>query len=110
MRSATLDEAGLEEVVERQHRARLESEQAQNKWAQLSECLHLLPEHQQDVVQRFYFQGHSLQQLSESLGRTPNAVGQTLHRARLTLIRCVRQKMATAAADLSLSTKHPVEE
>ena len=62
--------------------------------ARLRECLKKLTPRHAELVERRYARGENLPQIAESLGETANAVAQALHRARLALVRCVRQQPA----------------
>ncbi|WP_231753571.1 sigma-70 family RNA polymerase sigma factor [Rosistilla carotiformis] len=80
----------LHEVIERRHRQRMDQQRQESDWQRLQDCLRNLPSHQQAIVQRFYLDGQSLSELADATGRNANAIGQTLHRARLTLMECVK--------------------
>ncbi len=97
--SVALVDESLGEVIERRHRERLEQEREQTDWRRLSDCLERLPGHQRETVKQFYLGGQSLNELAESTGRNSNAVGQTLHRARLALIQCVKNSTGTTAEE-----------
>lgn len=60
----------------------------------LAECLGRLSTAQQELLARCYGSDESLQQLAHGLGRSFNAVRQTLFRLRKTLYRCVEQRLA----------------
>lgn len=90
-RSVELVDEGLHAAIEQRHRQRCEQQHKQSHWRRLGDCLGQLPEHQRRMVEQFYLDGQSLQDIADQTGRKPNAIGQTLHRARMTLIRCVRR-------------------
>jgi len=89
-KTVLLVDDGLHEVIERRHRERIEKQRREADWDRLQDCLQTLPGHQRELVQRFYIDGQSLNQLAKTTGRNANAIGQTLHRARRALIECVK--------------------
>ncbi len=93
-RQVPLVDSDLHELIERRHRERIEAKHQVERWQRVMNCVERLPEHQHDVVLRFYLHGQSLRQIAQVLNRTANAVGQTLHRARSAVVRCVHQPLA----------------
>tara|TARA_R110002096_G_scaffold64716_6_gene157561 strand:- start:2939 stop:3304 length:366 start_codon:yes stop_codon:yes gene_type:complete len=79
----------LEQIVEARHIER-EREEVRKRRA-LQRCMEKLPERQRVVVEGFYLEGDSLETLGERNDRKPNAIAQLLHRARQSLIDCVRR-------------------
>lgn len=96
----------LHEVIERRHRERMEQQRRENNWRQLKHCLQQLPDHQRELVECFYLEGKTLNDLAETTGRKANAIGQALHRARQSLIRCVQQ--ASVHSEDQLLSAHPI--
>lgn len=80
----------LEQMVESRHAEREKEESRKRRLLQV--CLGKLPDSQRGVVEQFYLQGNTLEELGEAKGRKANAIAQLLHRARQNLIRCVRQE------------------
>ncbi|MBL8795336.1 MAG: sigma-70 family RNA polymerase sigma factor [Planctomycetia bacterium] len=60
----------------------------------LGECLKRLTSRHADLIDRHYARGEPVKQIAAALGETANSVAQALHRARLSLVRCVQQKLA----------------
>jgi len=60
----------------------------------LRQCLELLAPHALEVVTRRYKLDQKLQAIADETGRTYQAVGQSLRRARLALANCVKQREA----------------
>ena len=89
-RSVTLVDEDLHELVEQRYRHRIQQEDHDDDWHRVTECLQQLPDHQREVITQFYLHGQTLVQLAEMTGRKPNAVGQTLYRARLAIVQCVK--------------------
>ena len=79
----------LEQMVETRHLER-EREEARKRKA-LQRCLEKLPERQRAAVDGFYLEGETLESLGLKNNRKPNAMAQLLHRARQSLIDCVRR-------------------
>jgi RNA polymerase sigma-70 factor (ECF subfamily) len=90
-RSVPLVDEDLHELIEQRYRRRVELEQQDADWHQVTECLQQLPDHQREVMTQFYLHGQTLVQLAESTDRKPNAIGQTLYRARLAVVQCVKR-------------------
>jgi len=63
----------------------------------INECLEKLTPDQRTLVEQFYHQGRSLNQIAEANGTTANAIGQRLHRVRSTLIQCVQRSRVSVA-------------
>ncbi|WP_037248808.1 sigma-70 family RNA polymerase sigma factor [Rhodopirellula baltica] len=89
--SVMLIDERLHEIIERRHRERMEQHRRENNWQRLNHCLQQLPDHQRELVEHFYLEGKTLNDLAKTTGRKANAIGQALHRARQRLIRCVQQ-------------------
>ena len=64
-------------------------EEYQLRVDRLENCIDQLPEHNREVLCRFYDDGQSLEMIAAALNRTANAVGQMLFRIRKALIACV---------------------
>ncbi len=79
----------LEQMVETRNLER-EREEARKRKA-LQRCLEKLPDRQRAAVDAFYLEGESLETLGLKNNRKPNAMAQLLHRARQSLIDCVRR-------------------
>jgi RNA polymerase sigma-70 factor (ECF subfamily) len=90
-RSVSLVDEDLHELIEQRYRERIQQEQQDADWHQVTQCLQQLPDHQREVMTQFYLHGQTLVQLAESTGRKPNAIGQTLYRARLAVVQCVKR-------------------
>lgn len=80
----------LEHMVEARHDEREREDGRKRKLLQV--CLGKLPERQRSVVERFYLDGISLEDLGRESDRKPNAMAQLLYRARQNLIDCVGQE------------------
>jgi RNA polymerase sigma-70 factor (ECF subfamily) len=91
-RSVSLVDEDLHTLIEQRYRQRVELEQQDADWHRVTECLQQLPDHQRAVMTQFYLHGQTLVQLAESTGRKPNAIGQTLYRARLAILQCVKRR------------------
>ena len=74
-------------------------EQQNTDWLRVTQCLQQLPDHQRDVMTQFYLHDQSLVQLAESTGRKANAIGQTLYRARLAILQCVKKLAGSDSAE-----------
>jgi RNA polymerase sigma-70 factor, ECF subfamily len=57
-------------------------------------CLAALPSEQRELILRRYGPGESVQGLAAELQRTVGVISQTLYRIRLTLLQCIRGKLA----------------
>jgi RNA polymerase sigma-70 factor (ECF subfamily) len=77
----------LEHMVEARHEEREREGGRKRKLLQI--CLGKLPDRQRSVVERFYLDGASLEDLGRESDRKPNAMAQLLYRARQNLIECV---------------------
>ncbi|WDQ19567.1 sigma-70 family RNA polymerase sigma factor [Rhodopirellula sp. P2] len=106
--SVILVDDQLHEVIERRHRERVEQNRQHNNWQRLRHCLDQLPDHQRELIQRFYLDGQTLNELAETTGRNANAIGQALHRARQRLVRCVQQR--GDSTDAELLSDHPLSQ
>lgn len=60
----------------------------------LQTCVGALPEHYRAVVSQRYFQRHTVQQVSATLGVTVAAVKKRLQRARALVLDCMEKKLA----------------
>ncbi|EMB16185.1 sigma-70 family RNA polymerase sigma factor [Rhodopirellula europaea] len=98
--SVMLFDERLHEIIERRHRERMEQHRRESDWQRLNHCLQQLPDHQRELVEHFYLEGKTLNDLAETTGRKANAIGQALHRARQSLIRCVQQCGDHSEADV----------
>ena len=106
-RSVTLVDEDLHKLIEQQHRERIQQKQQEADWHRVTECLQQLPDHQREVMTQFYLHGQTLVQLAESSSRKPNAIGQTLHRARLAVVQCVKQATVhESAAEEAFRSNH----
>jgi RNA polymerase sigma-70 factor (ECF subfamily) len=92
VRSVSLVDEDLHELIEQRYRERIQQEQQDADWHQVTQCLQQLPDHQREVMTQFYLHGQTLVQLAESTGRKPNAIGQALYRARLAVVQCVKRR------------------
>jgi len=90
-RSVEFDDERIFEVIEKRHRERVYHGQQLDNRHLLDNCLGRLPDYQKMLIEKFYISGMSLNELSQATGRKANAIGQTLHRARLALIDCVKK-------------------
>jgi RNA polymerase sigma-70 factor (ECF subfamily) len=108
LRSVSLVDEDLHELIEQRYRQRLELEQQDADWQRVTECLQQLPDHQREVMTQFYLHGQTLVQLAESTGRKPNAIGQTLYRARLAVVQCVKRWTVQESADEAAVHTNPV--
>jgi len=86
---ALLDD-DLVAMVETRHLEREREEARKRRFLQL--CLAKLPERQRAVVEMYYYEGASLEEIGASQSRKANAMAQLLHRARTSLIECVRRE------------------
>lgn len=59
----------------------------------LSLCLEKMSGRQREVIEKRYFEGISVQEISQQLGMKPNAVSQLLYRGRENLLRCIEGQM-----------------
>ncbi|WP_044256755.1 sigma-70 family RNA polymerase sigma factor [Rhodopirellula sp. SWK7] len=89
-RRVSLVDEDLHELIEQRYRERTEQKQQDADWHQATQCLQQLPDYQREVMTQFYLHGQTIVQLAESTGRKPNAIGQTLYRARLAVVQCVK--------------------
>ena len=104
-RCVSLVDEDLHELIEQRYRERIQQKQQDADWHQVTECLQQLPDHQREVMTQFYLHGQTLVQLAESTGRQPNAIGQTLYRARLAVVQCVKQATVQESA---VEDKHQI--
>lgn len=70
---------------------------------QIDQCLEKLTPAQRSLVEQFYHQGLSLNQIAEANGTNANAIGQRLHRVRSALAKCVHRSHATVEDQTSLT-------
>lgn len=104
-RSVSLVDEDLHELIEQRYRKRIQQKQQEANWHRVTKCLQQLPEFQQEVMTQFYLHSQTLAQMAESTGRKPNAIGQTLYRARLAVVQCVkRSSKQESAAEEAFST------
>tara|TARA_R110000850_G_scaffold86746_9_gene186677 strand:- start:872 stop:1459 length:588 start_codon:yes stop_codon:yes gene_type:complete len=89
-KTVPLLDSDLEHMVEIRHEEREQEESRKRRLLQI--CLEKLSKRQREVVDGFYLQGSSLEQLANEAGRRPNAMAQLLHRARQNLINCVERE------------------
>ena len=108
VRSVPLVDEDLHELIEQRYRERIQQEQQNADWHQVTECLQQLPDHQREVMTQFYLHGQTLVQLAESTDRKPNAIGQTLHRARSAVVQCVKRWTVQESADEAAVHTSPV--
>jgi len=106
--SVSLVDEDLHELIEQRYRQRVDLEQQDADWRRVTECLQQLPDHQREVMTQFYLHGQTLVQLAESTGRKPNAIGQTLYRARLAVVQCVKRWTVQESADEAALHTNPV--
>jgi len=83
------DNKALEKVY---REASLADESFELQQERLDRCLERLSEPNQKVLSRFYIHGETLQEIAHSIGKTANAVGQSLFRIRKSLIDCVSEE------------------
>jgi RNA polymerase sigma-70 factor (ECF subfamily) len=107
-RSVSLVDEDLHELIEQRYRERIQQEQQDADWHQVTQCLQQLPDHQREVMTQFYLHGQTLVQMAESTGRLPNAIGQTLYRARLAVVQCVKRRTVQESADEAAVHTNPV--
>ena len=89
-KTVPLLDSDLEPLIEARHEEREKEEHRKRRLLQV--CLERLPDRQKAVVDQFYLEGLSLEEVGKVEGRKPNAIAQLLHRARQNLIRCVRRE------------------
>jgi len=79
-------------------------DEQQDRKAQVDRCLEKLTPAQRELIDQFYHQGLSLRQIADKAKSktNPNAVGQRLHRIRLSLIECVKRHQKTSETQTSL--------
>jgi RNA polymerase sigma-70 factor (ECF subfamily) len=104
-RSVSLVDEDLHELIEQRYRERIQQEQQDADWHQVTQCLQQLPDHQREVMTQFYLHGQTLVQMAESTGRLPNAIGQTLYRARLAVVNCFKQATVQDEGKRQIATK-----
>ncbi len=80
-------DSDMEQMVETRHREREREDGRKRKLLQI--CLGKLPDRQRTVVEKFYLDGATLEDLGAEMDRKPNAMAQLLYRARQNLIECV---------------------
>jgi len=89
-RSAILSQSAMEKLA-------AEAEQFQGTSARheaLSECLERLPASQREILSRCYSGDTSIQLLANDLGRSFNALRQSLFRLRKSLYQCIERRLA----------------
>lgn len=75
---------------------------AAERRTQVDQCVEKLPPSQRILVEQFYREGLSLQQIADQTQSNVNAVGQRLHRVRASLIQCVQRSQEIAETQTSL--------
>lgn len=60
-------------------------------------CLESLPPHQRKLIAKRYRDNASLNQLAEQTGKAPNTIAQSLHRTRMALLGCIRNRLGEDA-------------
>ena len=89
-RTVSILDDDLVAMVETRHLEREREETRKRRFLQL--CLGKLPERQRAVIESYYYDGASLEEIGSAHSRKANAMAQLLHRARLNLIECVRRE------------------
>ncbi|MGB0153214.1 MAG: sigma-70 family RNA polymerase sigma factor [Verrucomicrobiales bacterium] len=79
---------GLLEKEAQQH-----SEKSVPEARALEECLTKLPQKQRTLVESAYEPGTQIDELAQSLGRTPMSLYKALHRIRLALAECIENSL-----------------
>ncbi|TWT92506.1 sigma-70 family RNA polymerase sigma factor [Neorhodopirellula pilleata] len=69
----------------------------------IGQCLEKLTSAQRILIDQFYQQGLTLNQIAEANDTTINAIGQRLHRARSALVKCVRRSLAIDADPITFT-------
>lgn len=85
-----LDDALVESLSQRLQR----STRDDGRQDALVECLGAMPQAQRELVRLRYSENASVQTLARQMGKSANAVSKVLHRARMSLLECVKQKLA----------------
>lgn len=82
-------------------------DQQQDQKADLDRCLKKLTPAQRELIDQFYHQGLSLREIADQRNSksNPNAIGQRLHRARLSLIDCVKRHQQASKTQTSLISR-----
>ena len=57
----------------------------------LSHCIEKLPDRQRQIIERRYLNSESVQEIAADIGFKANAASQLLHRARISLLNCIKQ-------------------
>lgn len=100
-RAALLDETALE-LIDTELESR-ESDQLGAQTEALQDCLQTLTENARNVVRLRFFEGMRGDEVAAKLGRKPDAVYKALQRIYATLGECIRQKVARAETEGSVS-------
>jgi RNA polymerase sigma-70 factor (ECF subfamily) len=94
-RSAILSQTAMEKLAE-------EAEHIQGTSARheaLAECLQRLPASQREILSRCYSGDTSIQLLASDLGRSFNALRQSLFRLRKSLYQCIERRLASSRSN-----------
>lgn len=62
----------------------------------LRDCVDALPAHNRTLIQKYYFEQSSIEQISRDVGRTADAIYKALQRLRSSLMDCVNGKLSAA--------------
>ena len=63
----------------------------------LIECLESLPPKQRQLIAQRYREGASINDLAKQTDKAPNTVAQSLHRVRMALLGCIRDRLGEDA-------------
>jgi len=74
--------------------SRAVADQSESRQRALKDCLEQLPPHHHDLIDRYYRQNQKIAQIAEALDRKAVNIRQMLHRIRLSLMQCIRHRMA----------------
>ena len=89
-----LDDETVNALAERRHEM---ADELDERRIHLRECLRKLPENQRSVVEGYYFNDLSIEQLAGSLERSVEAIYKSLQRIRSTLMECVQRQQSSAS-------------
>ncbi|MFM8286111.1 MAG: sigma-70 family RNA polymerase sigma factor [Planctomycetaceae bacterium] len=64
----------------------------------LEQCLRKLPPPQRRLIDLRYLDGHAMDRIAQSIGRSPASIRQTLFRIRNSLRDCIERRMAVGGA------------
>ncbi len=62
----------------------------------LRECVDELPTNNRTLIQKYYFEQTPIEEISNDVGRTVDAIYKALQRLRSALMECVNGKLSTA--------------